>query len=227
MQAKTAVLLGATGLTGSYLLSLLLEDDRYEKIRVIVRKTINPANPKLEEKIIDFSNEPAFRDAIGTGNIIFCCIGTTMKSVKDDKTLYRKIDYDIAVNAARWGAENGFSQYLLISAVGANADSSNFYVQLKGETEKAIRAFSYASIFIFRPSLLMGKRKEKRIAEKIFQTIMPVFSFLMIGSLQKYRPIHISTLAKAMQQAPFTNNEGVHIEEYQQILTLANQDKYE
>lgn len=223
MQAKTAVLLGATGLTGNYLLSLLLEDTRYEKVRIIVRKSINQPHPKLEESIVDFKNESAFREAIGMGDVIFCCIGTTMKNVNGDKVLYRQIDYDIAVNAAKFGAESRFSDYLLISAVGANANSSNFYIKLKGEVENAIAGFPYTSIYIFRPSLLMGSRKENRTGEKIFQAIMPAFSFLMVGALQKYKPIHITTLAKAMLNAPFTNNKGVHIEEYQQIKSLANQ----
>lgn len=223
MQAKTAVLLGATGLTGKHLLYLLLADARYERVRVIVRKSIKQLHPKLEEIIVDFRNEAAFKEAIGTGDVIFCCIGTTMKNVNGDKTLYRQIDYDIAVNAAKFGAENSFSDYVLISAVGANAGSGNFYVRLKGEVENAVSAFSYKSVYIFRPSLLMGSRNETRTGEKIFQAIMPVFSFLMIGGFQKYKPIHIETLAKGMLNAPFTNNTGVHIEEYQQIKNLANQ----
>ena len=223
MQAKTAVLLGATGLTGNCLLSLLLEDERYEKVRAIVRKPISITHPKLEIKIIDFSNKSQYRDAVGTGDIIFCCVGATMKNVKGDKILYRKIDYDIAVDAARFGSENSFSHYILISAIGANVKSSNFYVKLKGEVEDAVQAFPYTSIYIFRPSLLMGSRKENRTGEKIFQAIIPVFSFLMIGSLQKYKPIHIAILARAMQNAPFTNNTGLHIANYQQIKNLAEQ----
>ncbi|MFT3947706.1 MAG: NAD(P)H-binding protein [Agriterribacter sp.] len=223
MQAKTAILLGATGLTGNYLLQLLLADDRYEKVRAIVRKPLQQTHPKLEVKVIDFKNAQAFREAIGSGDIIFCCIGTTMKNVKNDKTLYRQIDYDIAADAAKYGSENGFTQYLLISAIGSNAESANFYVRLKGEVENAIQTFPYQSIDIFRPSLLMGDRKEKRIAEKIFQSIMPVFSFLMIGGMQQYKPIHITVLAKAMCNAPFVNKAGVHIEVYKDILNLANQ----
>ena len=223
MQAKTAVLLGATGLTGSYLLSLLLDDKRYERVRVIVRKPISITHPKLEVKIVDFSNESQYKDAIGQGDIIFCCIGTTMKNVNGNKTLYRQIDYDIAVNAAKSGIENGFTDYLLISAIGANANASNFYVQLKGEVENAVKALPYKTIYIFRPSLLMGNRKENRTGEKNFQAIMPAFTFLMVGSLQKYKPIHIITLAKAMQNAPFANSSGVHTVEYKQIKNLANQ----
>ncbi|MFT3751051.1 MAG: NAD(P)H-binding protein [Agriterribacter sp.] len=222
MQAKTAILLGATGLTGSYLLQLLLADDRYEKVRAIVRKPLQQTHPKLEVKVIDFKNTPAFREAIGTGDIIFCCIGTTMKNVKGDKTLYRQIDYDIAVDAAKYGAETGFTHYILISAIGSDAGSSNFYVRLKGEVENAVRSFPYQAIHIFRPSLLIGDRKEKRVAEKIFQAVMPLFSFLLTGSLQKYKPINIAILAKAMRNAPFINKTGVHIELYKDIINLAN-----
>ena len=159
MQAKTAVLLGATGLTGNYLLHLLLADDYFAQIRVLVRKPFAFIHPRLEVCVTDFDDHNNFHRALGKGDTIFCCIGTTMKKVNGDKALYRRIDFNIPVHAAQWGIDNGFSQYLVVSAIGANAKSSNFYLSLKGSMEEAIHALPYTSLHIFRPSLLLGSRE--------------------------------------------------------------------
>ena len=100
-----------------------------------------------------------------TGDCIFSCIGTTSSNVKGDKVLYRSIDFDIPVNAARFGSEAGFKQYLLVSAIGADAHSRIFYSRLKGEVEEVIATFPFDGLHIFRPSLLVGERKEKRLGE--------------------------------------------------------------
>jgi len=156
--------------------------------------------------------------AVGNGDVIFCCIGTTMKNVKGDKTLYRKIDFDIPVKAAKWGINNNFSQYLLVSAIGANAGSSNFYVKLKGEVEDAISPLNYSSLHIFRPSLLMGNRKEQRGMEKFMQKIFPALSFLLPA---KYKAVQAEDVAKAMLTASFTNNTGTALHTYNDIISLA------
>ena len=217
MQAKTAVLLGATGLIGNHLLHLLLADDYFTTVRVLVRKPFAFIHPRLEIQITDFSDHDNFHRALGKGDAIFCCIGTTMKKVNGDKALYRSIDFDIPVHAAQWGADNGFSQYLVVSAVGANAASSGFYLQLKGSMEAAIHALPYASLHIFRPSLLLGTREEKRKGEGLAQSIMPALSFMLAGALKKYRPIEAADVAKAMLAAAKSGKTGVNIHEYRQM----------
>ncbi|HRP58054.1 NAD(P)H-binding protein [Agriterribacter sp.] len=219
MQAKTAVLLGATGLIGNHLLHFLLEDDYFTTIRVLVRKPFAFIHPKLEIQITDFSDHDNFHSALGRGDTIFCCIGTTMKKVKGDKTVYRSIDFDIPVRAAQWGIDNGFSQYLVVSAIGANASSSNFYLQLKGSMEAAIHALPYASLHIFRPSLLLGPREEKRKGERLAQSIIPALSFMLAGSLKKYRAINAADVAKAMLAAAKSDKTGINVHEYRQMKT--------
>src|SRR5690606_25934626 len=115
MEAKTAVLLGATGLIGNHLLQLLLQDDHYSTVRALVRRPLPVIHPKLEVQITNFDDHDNFHRALGKGDTIFCCIGTTMEKVKGDKALYRRIDFDIPVHAAQWGVDNGFSQYLVVS----------------------------------------------------------------------------------------------------------------
>ena len=162
---KTAVLIGATGLIGSNLLEQLLRDPYFQTIRLVVRRPFENPDPRLEIVQIRFDDEIEFVNGLGKGDCIFCCIGTTNKKVKGDKSAYRKVDFEIAWQAARLGAMAGFRKFLLVSAVGANPFSKNFYLKLKGETESAVRGSGMKNIHIFRPSMLMGRRKEKRAGE--------------------------------------------------------------
>ncbi|HEX5025953.1 MAG TPA: semialdehyde dehydrogenase, partial [Agriterribacter sp.] len=199
----------------------LLHDHQYGKIRALVRKPLPIMHPKLEVKVTDFGDAGSYRSSLGEGDVIFCCIGTTMKKVKGDKALYRQIDMDIPVRAAQYGLDNGFSQYLLVSAIGANATASNFYLQLKGSVEDAIITMPYAAVHIFRPSLLLGDREEHRRGESMARSIMPLFSMLMAGSLKKYKPVQALDVAKAMLAASKTGNTGTNIYEYPEIKMLA------
>jgi len=221
MKAQTALVLGATGLIGSNLVKLLLTDDAYEKVIVLVRNAYPLLHPKLVVRIVDFNNHQEYQQSIGTGDCIFCCIGTTMKKVKNDKVVYRKIDYDIAVNAAKFGLTSGYSQFLLVSSVGANPASKNFYLQLKGEVEHTILALPFKSIHIFQPSMLLGKRSEFRAAELIGKGIMQVISFLFLGSLKKYRAIQAASVAKAMLAVSKSGQPVKRTYTYTEIIKLA------
>jgi len=143
-----------------------------------------------------------------------------MKNVHGERDLYRSIDFDINVNAAKLGYENGFMKFVLMSAVGANPASSNFYLRLKGETEEAIAAIPFASIHIMQPSLLLGRRKENRGGEQIVQLFSKAISILLVGRLQKYRPIASAAVANAMIAASKLTTNGVHRYEYAEMTSL-------
>jgi nucleoside-diphosphate-sugar epimerase len=175
----------------------------------------------LEVQLVDLNDPNDIQSKLGTGDCIFSCVGTTQKAVQNDEALYWKIDHDIPVNTATLGKAAGFHTFLLVSSVGANAKSTNFYIQLKGIVENDILTQNYTSTHIFRPSLLLGKREEDRFAERIFQKIMPPLSFLMVGALQKYKPIEADDIAKAMIVAANKQEGGKHIYEYNEIMKLA------
>lgn len=217
MQTQTAVILGATGMVGGLLLQKLLQNDQFSAIRILVRKPFGFRHPKLEVKQVQFDDAESFNEGIGKADSIFCCVGTTQKKVKNDKTAYRKVDYDIPVTAAQIAAKNGFKKYLLVSAIGANPNSANFYLQLKGSVEEDISPLPFESIHIFRPSLLMGNRNEKRTGENIAQVVMPLISWAMIGPLRKYRPITGEKVAKAMMLAALSPATGLHYYQYDQM----------
>ncbi|HQV55928.1 MAG: NAD(P)H-binding protein [Chitinophagaceae bacterium] len=214
----TATLIGATGLIGNYLLDELLQDDYFDTVKILIRRPLEFSHPKLEKHLVDFNDGDSFLVALSNSDFVFCTIGTTQKKVKGDKEAYRKIDYDITVNAARFSKMIGCETFVLVSSVGANSKSNNFYLKLKGEIEDAVKETGLHSINIMRPSILLGDRKENRLAETISKKIMSAFSFLVPS---KYKAIHGRTVAKAMKQAAKENKQGFFFHEYKEIKTKA------
>ncbi len=218
MNKMNAVVIGATGLIGQSLVIKLLEDDAYGSVKILVRRSYDIVHPKLSACVVDFSDLNSFQHGLGSGDALFCCIGTTQKKVNGDKTAYRKIDYDIAVNAARFAKTNGFNQYLLVSSVGANTKASGFYLQLKGSIEHAISSIGFTSFHIFQPSFLLGDRKEFRIGELIMKLAMKGLSFLFTGSLRKYKAIEASVVAESMMNIAKKGITGEHIYLYDSMM---------
>jgi uncharacterized protein YbjT (DUF2867 family) len=218
MQSQTAVVIGASGLTGSYVLNHLLDDPYFTSVHILVRRPLNMQHPKLKESIVDFNDLTDFKQHLSPADCLFCCIGTTTKKVKGDKEAYRKVDYDIPVNAAKIAVSKGFSKYLLVSAIGADARASNFYLKLKGEVEDVISLMAFRSIHIFQPSILLGKRNEFRLGEMIGKGIIKALSFFLIGSLSKFKPVNAEDVARAMIAAAKSSVEGTRTYRYNEMM---------
>lgn len=193
---KTAIILGASGLTGKLLLNRLLEDEAYTRVKIFTRRGLDLVHPKLKEFIGDLLSLEEFKKDF-TGDEVFCCIGTTAKKTKD-KTIYRKIDFGIPATAASFAKANGIKSFLVISALGADAGSNIFYNKTKGEMEQAVLSQEIANTYILRPSLINGKRDEDRLGEKIGSIIMKVLSPFLVGKWKKYRAIEAETIANAL-----------------------------
>ncbi len=221
MQMKIATIIGSSGMTGTYLFKLLLEDKNFETIRIIVRHNTPKTATNMEVILVDFTDTAAFKNAIAGSDVVFCTIGTTQKNVKGNKELYKQIDVDIPVNASRYCKETGCEKFIIVSAVGADSKSGNFYLRLKGEMENAVKSSGINSIYIMQPSILLGHRKEKRMGESFAQRTIQLFSFLLMGNLQKYKAIHGKVLARAMVNAAKNNIEGIFTYQYQDIVKLA------
>jgi len=217
MNPQPVALIGATGLIGSHILDQLKNDTDIQSIRVLVRKPVEINHPKVEVIRLDFADPGAYRKAIAGCQAVFCAIGTTNAKVKGDKTAYRKVDYDIPVNAARFCAETGVQQFLLVSSVGANSQSNNFYLKLKGEVENEISRLSIPSIAIFRPSMLLGKRNESRPMESIAQAISKPLAFLFPS---RYKPIAAADVARAMVASGKQNYTGLRVYHYNEMITM-------
>lgn len=216
MPSTTATVIGATGLIGSHLVEQLQQDNSVETIRLIVRRPVQFPQSKVEMKLVNFADPESFKLAIDGSDVVFCAVGTTQKKVKGNKDAYRKVDYDIAVNAARFCAETGCQKFLLVSSVGANSQSNNFYLKLKGEVEEAVQKKAIPLTAIFRPSILLGDRKESRPAEKVAQGLMKGLSLLLLGGWSKYKAIHAKDVAAAMIRAS-KQEDGLYISEYNRM----------
>jgi len=200
-----ALLLGCTGLVGNEILTQLLLDRDFDKVIVLVRQPLPFTHPKLEERLVDFQNPSEFEHAMQGADVIFSSVGTTQRKVKGDAAAYRKVDEWIPTKAAEFGAKWGAKSFLLVSAIGADAQSKNFYLKLKGDVETQIKKSGIPSIFIFQPSLLLGNRREFRLGERMAQWIFPIFRWL---TPSKYRAVEAKDLAKAMVHYSKTHNIG-------------------
>lgn len=201
---KTAIILGASGLTGSVLLEKLLKDERYENIKLFSRSKIDDVPNKVTQFIGDLLELNQFEKDF-TGDEVYCCIGTTLKKTPD-KTLYKQIDYGIPVAAAKLSKKNNIATFLVISALGADANSTVFYNKTKGKMEQDVLQQQIKNTFILRPSLIGGNRNETRILEKIGLMVFKIIQPLFIGSLKKYKITEAEHIATAMIKLANTTN---------------------
>ncbi len=195
-RAKTAIILGATGLTGSILLRKLIEDDRYRKIKVFTRNHVKLKHEKIEEYLIDLFELDQFHN-IFTADEVYCCVGTTKQKTPDSE-IYRKVDFCIPATAAKLSQKNKINTFQVISAMGANENSRIFYNRIKGEMEGAVLERHIPNTYILRPSLIGGNREENRPMEYIWKKIMLVGDHLLVGKLKKYRSIQPETIVETM-----------------------------
>ena len=192
---RNAIVLGATGLTGSHLLELLLKSSDFDCVKVFTRKKLSISHPKIEEHVVDLLNLSDYSKEFNA-DVVFCCIGTT-KAKTPDRSLYRAIDYGIPVEAAKLCKQNYINHFIVISALGANAKSKVFYNRVKGEMERDVLAQEIEHTHLLQPSLIVGNRKEKRGAEDFSKHFMKIFGFLIPA---RYKMIQAQTIAIAMLQ---------------------------
>ena len=212
---RTALLLGASGLIGGHCLDLLLRDEAYDQVIVLVRKSLPKNHPKLTQYEVNF-DRLAEHETLLKADDVFCCLGTTIKKA-GSQDAFRKVDFTYAHEAAKLAAASGAKQFLLVSSLGADAKSSVFYSRVKGEIEAAISALNFKSVSIFRPSLLLGERAEFRLAERLAEPFAKALSFFLIGGLRKYRAIEARTVAAAMIEIAKKEIQGVKVYESDRV----------
>lgn len=193
-QGKTAIVVGATGLVGSYILQLLLSDDRYGKVLVFHRRKTGVAHPKLTEHVIKFDELNIWRHLV-KGDELYSALGTTIKKAGNQNAQW-KIDYDHQLDLAKAAASNGVSCYALVSSLGASKGNKNFYLNMKGRLDKEVKKIGFKKVIIVRPSFLKGDRSESRFWEKA--GIIAANIFTILPPLKKYKPIHAREVATAM-----------------------------
>jgi uncharacterized protein YbjT (DUF2867 family) len=195
---RQAIIFGATGAVGRELLNLCLNGDRYQKVTVIARRAAPVAHDKLDWVEADFDNLNNLAPISGlVDGDAYCCLGTTIKAA-GSQAMFRRVDFDYVLNAAKFSNKCAVTNFSMISAVGADQKSSSLYNKTKGEVEQAVMAEQLNALRILRPSLLKGEREEFRLKEVIGNLasllLTPVFFF----GLKKYQPIEIKKLARGL-----------------------------
>ena len=214
---KTALLFGVSGLVGSHVLSQLISNNNYSKIKLFVRSSIDISDPKIEIMQTDFNNLENHREDI-KGDDCFFCIGTTKKN-SPDKNEYQRIELNIPKQVAQIAKSNNIKSYFFVSSGYANSKSSGDYLKYKGLVEEEILSLGFSKTGILRPSFILGNRKELRLGEKIGIIIFKLLNPLFVGPLRKMRSIHSETIAKAMIKLA-NNNIDQKIFESDQISDL-------
>lgn len=205
---KTAIVAGTTGLIGAQVLELLLHNNDYDRVVALSRKPLTTSHPKLTNLVVNFDELQGHSDRLKEDDV-FCCLGTTMKQA-GSKEAFRKVDFHYPVSLARITKDHGAKQFLLVTALGANAHSSVFYNRVKGEVQAEISKMAFSAFHIFQPSMLVGSRIQERTGERIAQRIMQYADFLIPA---KYKAIESAKVARAMIAIAAQNHTGTFIYE--------------
>jgi uncharacterized protein YbjT (DUF2867 family) len=222
VEIKSALLVGASGLVGSELLTIILQSPAYDRVKIFVRKKVRFEHPKLEQILIDFNHLEAYDEHLKV-NDVYCCLGTTIKKAGTQQA-FKKVDFEYPIRLAQLAKRNGVQKFLIITALGANEKSKVFYSRVKGEVEEEIKEIGLPTFHIFQPSLLLGNRKEFRFGEWLSILCSPLFSLVMIGGLRKYRPILARNVACAMYSVGQTELTGIYTYESDQIKDLSHKN---
>lgn len=204
MAKYKALVVGATGLIGSELMQLLIKNENYEKVTVLVRKKQNWEHPKVEQLITNFENIASLSFE---ANHVFCTLGTTMKKA-GSKAAFKKVDLEYPLAVAKVAKAKGATLFAIVTAMGAAKNSSIFYNQVKGEVEDELKKLHFGSLGIFQPSMLLGDRKENRLGEKIGQIVMSWIDFI---TPRRYKAIHVKKVAEAMLTYALNPASGVTV----------------
>jgi len=216
---RSALIAGATGLTGGFLLDMLLEETLYQDVKALVRRPLDRQHPKLTVVVADYDRLAESPDAFQVDDV-FCCLGTTIKAA-GSQAAFRKVDLEYVVTLARLARAAGARRFLLVSSIGANAATSNFYLSVKGAAEEAVEACGYPELHVFRPGPLTGPRRENRPGERVGILFTRLLTPILAGRLRRFRPIHAQKVAAGMVGAALSGGAGRHVYTFDDIVRLA------
>ncbi|WP_286184796.1 NAD(P)H-binding protein [Bacillus sp. SD075] len=219
MTNKTALILGATGVVGTQLVKEISNSKIYGEIHLLTRRETKFTEPKCTVHVVDFENLSKYADLFNVSDV-FICLGTTIKKAKT-KEAFHKVDYGYVIEAAKMAKTSHVEKLLVITAMGANSKSKFFYSRVKGDVERTLKHLELNTVHIFRPSLLLGERKEFRAGEKISGLLGTSAKFVFVGPLRPYRAIEANKVAAAMYAAAQTTAKGYHFYNSDEIEELA------
>lgn len=213
-------LAGGSGLVGHELLLILAQLEQFTTVKAVSRSPLGKIPLHVDNIIINFEQLEKYSEQL-EASIFVCCLGTTIKKA-GSKNAFKHVDYDYVLNFARVAEKVGAQKLIVISAMGADPHSRIFYNRIKGEMEQDLKKLNIPQVEIFRPSLILGQRKEHRTGEAWGQRLSPYLNPLLMGPLKKYRAIEAKTIARAMAIASLNFQPGFHVYESDQIDFIAN-----
>jgi len=220
---KTALIAGASGLTGTALVKWLLKDSYYSEIKLLVRKKLPFSDERVKQIEVDFDKLENYAEQMKAEDV-FCTLGTTIKKA-GSQAVFKKVDYEYPLRLGKIAKQNNAQKFLIVTALGSDAKSPIFYNKVKGETERDLKALKFPQLYIFRPSLLVGDRKENRAGEKAAIVASTLFNHLLFGPMKKYRSINVLTVAFGMKYAAQYFNSAFHVLESDEIQEMFNQNQ--
>jgi uncharacterized protein YbjT (DUF2867 family) len=219
MNSRTAVVLGASGLVGGFCLKAVVDDADYTRVLTFGRRELPPqmTRAKVTQRVADLATLSAedFRGA----QDVFSALGTTIRKA-GSQAAFRHVDLELPLRAAQEALKAGAEQFVVVSSVGADPGSKNFYLRTKGELEQELAKLPFRAVHILRPSLLTGKRQEFRLGESIAIKIAPVLDLFTLGSLRRYHSIRAELVGKAMLAAARRPASGTHVYEFDELVKL-------
>jgi len=219
---KTAVVAGATGLVGSQLCrQLAASESGFDRVVALTRRPLDFSLPGLVEQQVDFEQ----LDQLDLGRRVdaaFCTLGTTIKAA-GSREAFRLVDYDYVVAFARFAKRSGATAFGLLTSVASTPTSPYFYLQVKGQSEKAVEAVGFPSLSIFRPSVLIGERVPPRKGERLGAAVGNAIRWALVGGLRKYRGIPAEQVAAGMAASALQASAGTCVFHYDDIVKIAAQ----
>ena len=200
------MLVGASGLVGGQVLQQLLDDPRCDAVVAPTRRPLAHADPALHNPVVDFERLPVDAPWWAVDAVI-CALGTTIRDA-GSQDAFRRVDHDYPLAIARQAHAHGATTFVLVSAMGADADSRLFYSRTKGEVEQALGALGFASLTLLRPGLLGGERRQHRSGERVALRVMGVLDGVLP---RRYRIVPAERVADALLQAALDAPPGRHV----------------
>jgi uncharacterized protein YbjT (DUF2867 family) len=218
-EPRVALLAGASGLLGGYVLDALLDAPDFGRVHAVTRRPLGREHSHIANRIVQFDKLEAQLKGV-TCHVAFCCLGTTRKQAGSEQA-FRQVDFDYVLAFARAARVAQAQRFVVVSSAGANPESKNFYLRVKGETERALESLQFPSLDILQPGLLIGWRHELRAGELAATVLMPLLNPLLGGSKQVYRAISARKVAAAALGAARSGRRGVYRYTYAALQALA------
>jgi uncharacterized protein YbjT (DUF2867 family) len=218
-EPRVALLAGASGLVGGYVLDALLDAPDFGRVYVITRRPLGREHPRIANRIVQFDKLEAQLKGV-TCQVAICCLGTTLKRAGSEQA-FRQVDFDYVLAFARAARVAQAQRFVVVSSAGANPQSKSFYLRVKGEMEQALERLQFPSLDILQPGPLLGWRHEPRPLELLASVLMPVLNPLLGGAKQAYRGIAARKVGAAALGAGRSGRRGVYRYTYAALQALA------